>query len=62
MVDKHTGKLVLRKFTLEQAAKMINVCRRSLDNYLVQMSEGRKYDFDFHANATNGISALTRFN
>lgn len=29
------GKAEMFKFTLEQAAKLVNVCRRSLDNYLL---------------------------
>ena len=37
MKDSHSGHdhLEVFKFTLEQAAKLVNVCRRSLDNYLL---------------------------
>ena len=38
------------RYSLDQAAKIINISKKSLDDYLLQLRLGRKYGFDFNKN------------
>lgn len=35
------------KFTLDQAAAMVGLSRKTLDDYQLQIKRGQKYGFDF---------------
>ena len=39
------GKLI--RYTLEDAASKVNVSKKSLDDYLMQLRFGKKYNFNF---------------
>lgn len=39
------GNLV--RYSLEDAATKVNVSKKSLDDYLLQLRFGKKYNFDF---------------
>ena len=49
------------KFDLENAAKKIDVSKKSLDDYLLQIRMGRKYGFDFDKNKYKKIGELREF-
>ena len=38
------------RYSLDQAAKIINISTKSLADYLLQLRLGRKYGFDFNKN------------
>ena len=42
---QRNGQLV--RYTLEEAASKVNVSKKSLDDYLLQLRFGKKYNFDF---------------
>ena len=49
------------KYPLEEAAKEINVSKKSLDDYLLQIRLGRKYGFNFDENKNEKIGKLRSF-
>ena len=49
------------KYPLEEAAKEINVSKKSLDDYLLQIRLGRKYGFNFDENKNEKIGKLRNF-
>ena len=49
------------KYPLEEAAKEINVSKKSLDDYLLQIRLGRKYGFNFDENKNEKIGKLIIF-
>ena len=42
---QRNGQLV--RYTLEEAATKVDVSKKSLDDYLLQLRFGKKYNFDF---------------
>ena len=49
------------RYSLEQAAKIIDISKKSLDDYLLQLRLGRKYGFDFNLNKNNKVGVLRAF-
>ena len=49
------------RYSLDQAAKMIDISKKSLDDYLLQLRLGRKYGFDFNLNKNNKVGVLRSF-
>jgi hypothetical protein len=49
------------KYSLDEAAKIIGISKKSLDDYLLQLRLGRKYGFDFNSNKTNKVGILRSF-
>ena len=49
------------RYSLDQAAKIIDVSKKSLDDYLLQLRLGRKYGFDFNLNKNNKVGVLRAF-
>jgi len=45
-------------YSLEDAAKMVNLPKKTLDDYLQQLKLGKKYGFDFHANQHKRVGVL----
>ena len=43
------------KYSLEDAAKLLNISKKSLDDYLLQLRLGRKFGFDFNLNKNNRV-------
>ena len=55
----HTGKII--RYSLEEAANLVGVSKKSLDDYLSQLRKGRKYGFDFNKNKDEKVGALRTF-
>ena len=49
------------KYSLDEAAKIIGISKKSLDDYLLQLRLGRKYGFDFNSNKSNKVGILRSF-
>ena len=49
------------RYSLEQAAKMVGISKKSLDDYLLQLRLGRKYGFNFNQNKTKKVGILRSF-
>lgn len=49
------------RYSLDQAAKIINISKKSLDDYLLQLRLGRKYGFDFNKNRNARVGVLRVF-
>lgn len=49
------------KYSLDEAAKIIDISKKSLDDYLLQLRLGRKYGFDFNANRNCKVGMLRAF-
>ena len=54
-----TGNFV--KFSLDDAAKKIDISKKSLDDYLLQLRMGRKFGFDFNKNKDAKVGKLRAF-
>lgn len=54
------GELV--KKSLEEAAKLVGISKKSLDDYLLQLRNGRKYGFNFNEHKDDKIGILRAFN
>lgn len=50
------------KYSLEDGADIIDMCKKSLDDYLLQLRLGRKYGFDFNAKKDEKVGELRKFN
>ena len=53
------GNLV--RYSLEDAASKVSVSKKSLDDYLLQLRFGKKYNFDFQANKNEKVGVLRSF-
>lgn len=49
------------KFSLDEAAKKIDISKKSLDDYLLQLRLGRKYGFDFNLHKNDKVGILRAF-
>lgn len=46
---------------LPEAAKIVGLPKKSLDDYYYQLRMGQKYGFDFHHHMMDGIGVLRSF-
>ena len=53
------GQLV--RLSLEDAALKVDVSKKSLDDYLLQLRFGKKYAFDFQAHKYSKVGVLRAF-
>lgn len=53
------GQLV--RYSLEDAAKKVGISKKSLDDYLLQLRYGKKFDFDFQKHKDEKIGILRAF-
>ena len=53
------GNLV--RYSLEDAATKVNVSKKSLDDYLLQLRFGKKYNFDFWKHKNDKVGTLRAF-
>ena len=51
----------LLRYSLEDAAKKINMSKKSLDDYLLQLRFGRKYGFDLNRHKHEKVGKLRAF-
>ncbi|CAI2379144.1 unnamed protein product [Moneuplotes crassus] len=58
-IPDHTGKTV--RYSLEEAANLVGVSKKSLDDYLSQLRKGRKYGFDFNKSKDEKVGALRTY-
>lgn len=49
------------RYSLDQAAKMVGISKKSLDDYLLQLRLGRKFGFNFNQNKTKKVGVLRAF-
>jgi len=47
--------------SLEDAAVVVGISKKSLDDYLSQIRYGKKYGFDFNSHAEDKVGELRRF-
>jgi len=52
----------MAKYSLEDAAKKVGISKKSLDDYLLQIRYGKKFNFDFQKHKNQGIGILRAFN
>jgi len=50
-----------KKKSLDEAAKIIKISKKSLDDYLLQLRLGRKFGFDFNKNKDSKVGILRSF-
>lgn len=51
----------LRRMSLEDAAEKVGVSKKSLDDYLSQLRQGRGLGFDFNENKDQKVGFLRQF-
>lgn len=49
------------KYSLDEAAKILNISKKSLDDYLLQLRLGRKFGFNFNKNKNSRVGVLRAF-
>lgn len=49
------------KYSLEKAAEKVNIAKKTLDDYLLQLRAGKKYGFDFQAYKDSKVGVLRAF-
>jgi len=50
-----------QKYSLEEAAAMVKMSRKSLDDYLLQLRYGKKFQYNFDANKDKGFGELRKY-
>ena len=58
-VDLGTGETI--RYSLEDAARLVGISKKSLDDYLLQLRFGRMYNFNFLKHQSDNIGVLRRF-
>ena len=53
------GELV--KYKVDQAADMVGVPKKTLDDYLLKLRKGKKYGFDFQEEKQKKVGVLNKF-
>ena len=61
MVTGPDGRQQLQRWSLEDAAEKVGVSKKSLDDYLLQLRFGKKFNFDFESNRNNKVGVLRTF-
>ena len=49
------------RYGLEEAALKVSVSKKSLDDYLLQLRFGKKYEFDFQAHKQSKVGVLRAY-
>ena len=52
----------LEKYSLEDAAKRVGISKKSLDDYLLQLRNGRNFGFNFNEHKDDKVGILRAFN
>ena len=58
-VDNSDG--IKKKYSLEDAAEMVGIAKKTLDDYLLQIRAGHQYNFDFEAYREARVGILRKF-
>eukprot|EP00356_Strombidium_inclinatum_P008817 CAMPEP_0170479772 /NCGR_PEP_ID=MMETSP0208-20121228/876_1 /TAXON_ID=197538 /ORGANISM="Strombidium inclinatum, Strain S3" /LENGTH=248 /DNA_ID=CAMNT_0010752225 /DNA_START=947 /DNA_END=1693 /DNA_ORIENTATION=- len=59
--NKQTNEVQLQRWSLEDAAKKVDVSKKSLDDYLLQLRFGKKFGFDFEKHRDSKVGVLRSF-
>ncbi len=51
----------IKKYSLEDAADMVGIAKKTLDDYLLQIRAGKKYGFDFNIHREAKVGMLRSF-
>jgi len=51
----------LVRYSLEDAATKVSVSKKSLDDYLLQLRFGKKFNFDFQKHKNDKVGTLRAF-
>jgi hypothetical protein len=51
----------LQRYSLEDSASKVGVSKKSLDDYLLQLRFGKKYNFDFQKHKDDKVGVLRSF-
>jgi hypothetical protein len=49
------------KVPLEEGARMVNISKKTLDDYLSQIKKGKKYGFNFNEHKNEKVGVLREF-
>lgn len=60
-VDPKTGQRCIYSYSLNEAAQMLGLSKKSLDDYLLQVRHGLKRGFDFERHKNRSIGFLRDF-
>ncbi len=52
---------VIVKMTLEEAATKVQISKKSLDDYLMQLRSAKKYGFDFDKHIREKVGVIRSF-
>ena len=58
-IKDQNGKV--KKYSLKESAKIVGIPKKTLDDYLLQITSGVKYGFDFKLNSENKMGLLRTF-
>jgi hypothetical protein len=58
-ITSKEGQMV--RYSLEEAAKKVGISKKSLDDYLLQLRYGKKFEFDFNKHKDEKIGILRSF-
>ncbi len=59
--NNKTNEVQLQRWSLEDAAKKVDVSKKSLDDYLLQLRFGKKFGFDFEKHRDSKVGVLRTF-
>ena len=52
----------LKMYTRQEAAEMVNISKKSLDDYALQVKMAKKYNFDFYSHYNSKFGVVRNFN
>ena len=58
---KDKKQLTLQRWSLQDSADKVQVSKKSLDDYLLQLRFGRKFGFDFETHKDSKVGVLRAF-
>lgn len=57
----HGHRTLKKRLNLQDAAKMVGISKKSLDDYYCQLRLGELYNFNFHDNLSEKMGALRSY-
>lgn len=59
--ELHTNVIKGKKMNLQEAAEIVGISKKSLDDYYYQLRLGEKYNFDFKKHLYEKVGTLRNF-
>lgn len=59
--ELYAGMGVKEKIPLEEGAKIVNISKKTLDDYLSQIKKGKRFGFNFNEHKNEKIGILREF-